>query len=99
MIRQLAQCPYCQNCEVALTDNPEVILNPDAKPPRPCPHLIWVEGRYSQWELSPIPGRKTRIPRMIGSTEFEWQHPSLMAREDASDLRKFLKELVGANPG
>jgi hypothetical protein len=98
MIRQLTQCPYCQGCEVALTDSPEVVFNPGSPPSSPCPHLIWVEGRYSQWELSPLPDRKTRIPRMIGSTEFEWQHPSLAAREDVQELRAFLKDLVGAEP-
>lgn len=92
MIRQLAQCPYCQGCEVALTDSPEVTFNPGANP-SPCPHLIWVDGRYSQWELSPLAGRKTKIPRMIGSTEFEWLHPSLAEREDLQELRTFLRDL------
>jgi hypothetical protein len=99
MIRQLAQCPYCQNCEIALTDNLEVVFNPDQNPGQPCPHLIWTEGRYSQWESNPLPGRKTKIARMIGSTEFEWQHPSLAAQEDAGALWAYLKELVGTDAG
>ena len=85
MIRQLAQCPYCQHCEVALTDNFDLVFNPDAKPSRPCPHLIRVEGRYSQWGLNPLPGRKTKIARMVGSNEFAWQHPDLTAREDVDN--------------
>jgi hypothetical protein len=33
---------------------------------------------------------------MIGSTEFEWQHPLLANHEDAARLRIYLKDLVGA---
>ena len=99
MIRQLAQCPYCQSCEVALTDSFDVILNPDANPPQPCPHLIWVEGRYSQWGVSPLAGRKTKIARMIGSNEFGWQQPSLAVRDDAEQLQTYLQEMVGAGGG
>ncbi len=99
MIRQLAQCPYCQSCEVALTDSFEVVLNPDADPPQPCPHLIWIEGRYSQWGVSPLAGRKTKIARMIGSNEFGWQQPALVARDDAEPLQTYLKEMVGAGGG
>ena len=29
MIRQLAQCPYCKHCELALDDNPQLVFNPD----------------------------------------------------------------------
>lgn len=94
MIRPLAQCPYCRDGELALTDNLQLIFNPDKNGSPPCPHLVWVDGRYSQWELSPLPGRKTRMARMIGSTEFEWLHPSLAAREDLAALRGFLKELA-----
>lgn len=96
MIRQMAQCAYCQDCEVALTDDLEVVFNPDAQLRQPCRHLIYAEGRYSQFGLSPLPGRKTKLARVIGSTEFEWQHPSLIDQEDASLLRTFLKDLVAA---
>ena len=99
MMRQLAQCPYCQDCEVALTDSLDVVFNPDGDPPQPCPHLIWVEGRYSQWGLNPLPGRKTKIARMIGSTEFAWLAPGLVEREDAQQLRAYLKELLDAGGG
>jgi hypothetical protein len=81
-----------------LTDNPEVAFNPDGDA-QPCPHLVWVDGRYSQWVLSPLPGRKTRIPRMIGSTEFEWLHPDLASAEDVDRLRAFLKDLASSGPG
>jgi hypothetical protein len=99
MIRPLAQCPYCQGCEVALSDSFDVVLNPDADPPQPCPHLIWVEGRYTQWGLSPLPGRKTKIARMVGSNEFAWQHPGLAARDETGALSAYLKELTGAGGG
>jgi hypothetical protein len=99
MIRQLAQCPYCNHCEVALNDNPEIVFNPDGGPPGPCPHLVWVDGGYSQWELSTLPGRKTRIPRMVGLTEFEWLHPGLEGAEDADRLRAYLKDLVTSGAG
>jgi hypothetical protein len=36
---------------------------------------------------------------MVGSTEFEWQHPALAARDDAEQLRAYLKELAGAGAG
>lgn len=99
MIRKLADCPYCQKCEVALTDNLAVAFNPEQAPPLPCPHLIWIEGRYSQWERSPLPGRKTKIARIVGSTEFEWQHPGLVVGDDAHAIQAYLKELVTAGGG
>ena len=64
MIRNLAQCPYCGDCEIALDDHPSLVFNP-AGSSSPCGHLAWVEGRYSQWDLSP-----QGINRAIGSTEF-----------------------------
>jgi hypothetical protein len=98
MIRQLTQCPYCQGCEIALTESLEVVFNPEGAG-QPCPHLVLVEGRYSQWGLSPLPGRKTQIARMIGSNDFSWVHPSLESREDAQDLYAFLRELATTGPG
>lgn len=95
MIKQLAQCPYCEKCEIALSDNLQLVCNPEMSR-LPCVHLVWAEGRYSQWERRPIDGRKTKMPHMIGSTEFEWQHPLLAAHEDAAELRAFLKERVAA---
>ena len=98
MIRQLAQCPYCQGCEVALTDSPELVFNPGGTG-GPCPHLVWLEGRYSQWELTILPGRKTRLPRLIGSTELGWAHPALGEGEEGERAWTFLRELAGAGTG
>jgi hypothetical protein len=94
IIRQLAQCPYCQGCEVALTDSPDIVFNPDAKAHQPCPHLVLVEGRYSQYTRSSLPGRQTKIARMIGSTEFEWLHAGLAAGNEANQVRSALRELT-----
>jgi hypothetical protein len=91
MIRQLADCPYCGGCEIALTDNPDVAINPD-KAGGPCPHLVWVAGRYSQYQLSPIAGRRTKVARMIGSTEFEWVHPDLTADDADPRLSAHLRQ-------
>src|SRR6516225_4435557 len=89
MIRQLAQCPYCQKCEVALDDHPRIVFNPDAAGDAPCDHLVWVDGRYSQWELS-----KLGVSRVIGSTEFRWDHPDFGAVDGEHTLTSFLKELA-----
>jgi hypothetical protein len=99
MIRQLAQCPYCHACEIALTDSLDVTINPEGAAGQPCPHLICVEGRYSEWGLSALIGRKTKLARIIGSNEFEWQHPNLAAGDDAQQMRLYLKELAGSGMG
>lgn len=52
MIRKLAQCPFCQSCEVALADSLDVTFNPDNPVQEACPHLVWVDGRYSEWETN-----------------------------------------------
>ncbi|MBI1915505.1 MAG: hypothetical protein HYS12_12335 [Planctomycetes bacterium] len=93
MIRNLAGCPYCGACEVALDENPLVTFNPGGDE-LPCPHLAWVEGRYSQWELSP-----QGINRAIGSTEFRWEPPGAGAAERTEALLPYLKELVHQGPG
>jgi hypothetical protein len=94
MIRQLAQCPYCNRCEVALDDHPEVVFNPDTPEQSPCPHLAWVDGRYSQWERTAHGAN-----RVIGSTEFRWDHPALAAVESQDGLPDYLRELVNAGKG
>lgn len=99
MIRQLAQCPYCQGCEIALSDSFDVIFNPGSPQPQACSHLVYVDGRYSQFELDPLPGRKTKMARMIGSTEFSWVHPSLASMANAQRIQAYLKELIEAEPG
>jgi len=98
MTRQLAQCPYCQTCEINLSDNLDVAFQSDSGA-QPCPHLISVEARYSEWGLNTLPGRKTKIARIIGSNEVEWQHPSLAAWDDPHQLRAYLKELISAGKG
>jgi hypothetical protein len=100
MSRQLAQCPYCGNCDITLSDDLDVTFtSPEGPAGGPCLHLIWVEGRYSQWGLNTLPGRKTKIARMVGSNEFEWQHPGLAAAIDPEQQRAYLKELARAGSG
>ncbi len=89
MIRQLAQCPYCSKCEIALDDRPEVVFNPGGGPPGPCPHLVWLDGRYSQFEMS-----AHGTNRLIGSTEFRWDHPQFPLIDDRNPLTDYLRELV-----
>jgi hypothetical protein len=96
MSRQLAECPYCGSCEITLNDSLDVTFHSAGGSSEPCPHLVWVEGRYSQWGLNALPGRKTKIARMVGSNEFEWQHPGLTAAEDPEQQRAYLKELARA---
>lgn len=92
MIRQLAQCPYCKSTEIALDDAPELLINPDSAEHEPCVHLIWVDGRYSQWEPRPHgPGH------MIGSTEFRWDHSEFAMIDEYEDWIKYFLEL--ANQG
>ena len=89
MIRQLGQCPYCQRCEIALDDHPEVTFNPETGNAAPCEHLVWVDGRYAQWEPGPH-----GVNRMIGSTEFRWDHPGWTAVDPEGILTDFVRELV-----
>lgn len=91
MIRQLAQCGYCQKCEIALDDAPEIVFNPGMANSGPCPHLIWVDGRYSQWELG-----AHGVPRQIGSIEFRWEHPEFSALEPAHTYVDYIRELVSS---
>ncbi len=93
MIRNLARCPHCGNCEVALDDASSVVFNPDS-PSRPCPHLAWVDGRYSQFEPSP-----QGVPHLIGSSEFRWNPPDPGTEETVAGLLPFLKELANQGQG
>jgi hypothetical protein len=99
MSRQLAQCPYCGGCDITLNDSLDVTFESAGGAAEPCPHLVWVQGRYSQWGLNVLPGRKTKIARILGSNEFEWQHPGLAAWEDPEQLRAYLQELTRAGSG
>lgn len=91
MIGNLARCPYCGTCEVALDDTPAVVFNPGGDP-RPCAHLAWIDGRYAQWEVSP-----QGIDHLIGSTEFRWNPPEPGTADRVEELLPYLKEL--ANQG
>jgi hypothetical protein len=93
MIRNLAQCPYCGGCEIALDEAPSVALDPDGAA-QPCSHLAWVDGRYAQWDRSP-----QGVNRVIGSTEFRWDPPEPGAAERTDALLPYLKELVNQGPG
>src|SRR5262249_16769701 len=94
MNRQLSQCPYCQRCETALDDEPRIVFNPDAANKAPCAHLVWVDGRYSQWERT-----RYGTNRVIGSTEFRWDHPELAATDDNAPLTDYLRDLANAGQG
>lgn len=72
MNRQLAQCPYCQECAISLNDSFRVVINLDTPDQAPCEHLIWANGGCSQWE--PMIYGTSRI---IGSTAIHWRHPEL----------------------
>jgi hypothetical protein len=79
---------------VALDDTPEVVFNPETGNPVPCPHLIWVNGRYSQWELGHY-----GVPRQIGSIEFQWEHPQLSALEPSDQFAEYMRELANSGNG
>jgi hypothetical protein len=93
MIRQLARCPYCGTCEIALDDSPSLVFDPDGSA-EPCPHLAWVEGRFSEWEHT-----EHGTNRIIGSGEFRWDPPTRGAAERTADLLPYLKELLESGPG
>jgi hypothetical protein len=93
MIRNLAQCPYCGKCEVVLDETPALVFNPDGTP-GPCPHLAWVDGRYSQWDQS-----AHGTDHVIGSTEFRWNPPEPGVADRAEGLLPYLRELVNQKPG
>jgi hypothetical protein len=88
MIRQLARCPFCGGCEIALDDHFGLVFNPDA-PASPCPHLAWIDGRFAEWELNAHGGNT-----LVGSTEFRWDPPEPGAAERTEELLAYLKELI-----
>ena len=87
MIRNLAQCPHCGKCEIALSDARTLLFNPDGDG-MPCAHLAWLDGRYCERDNASERGR------VIGSVEFRWspQGPETEERDEA--LFPFLKELA-----
>jgi hypothetical protein len=94
MIRRLAQCPYCHDCEIALDDHPQLVFNPQSERQAPCPHLAWVDGRYSQWEHTPH-----GADREIGSLEFRWDPAEPGAAGRTERLLPYLRELLRQGPG
>ena len=60
----------------------------------PCEHLAWVDGRYTQWERT-----ERGADRVIGSTEFRWDHPASGGEEGTRDLMPYLQELRETGPG
>src|SRR5437016_11666825 len=91
MNRRLAQCPYCNQCEIALDDHPALVFNPDSDSHSPCAHLAWVDGRYSQWEHTP-----QGLNHVIGSVEFRWDPSVPGAEERTNQLLPYLHELLEA---
>jgi hypothetical protein len=91
MIRQLAQCPYCRQCEIAVDETPDLVFNPGSDQPTPCPHLIWLDGPYSWWDLGAL-----GVPRQIGSIDLHWEHPAFTALEPAKLFADYLHELVSS---
>lgn len=87
-IRQLAQCPYCAECEAALDANMALVFNPDGSSHEPCEHVVWIEGRYSEW------AQQQGVDRLIGSTEFRWLHPALDDVQDDEDMNAYIQELA-----
>ncbi len=92
MIRQLAQCPYCNSCEIGLNDHPDLVFNPESDRQAPCPHLAWVDGRYSQWDRTP------HGSRVIGSTELRWAPDEAGPEERTQQLLPYLHELLEVGP-
>ncbi len=89
MIRHLAQCSYCQACEIALDDKQDLAFNPGTGPALPCAHLVRTNGRYVAWDTGP-----TGVPHVSWSMEFRWDHPNLAAADFEGHLRDYLTELA-----
>jgi hypothetical protein len=90
MIRRLAQCPFCKNCKLALDDHPQLVFEPSGAP---CPHVAWVDGRYSQWERTPH-----GTDRVIGSTEFRYALPAAGDYDRQQEHLPYLQELTQQGP-
>ena len=88
MIRKLAQCPFCNACEITLDDQPSLVFNPDG-PPKPCPHLAWVEVRFAEFVVN-----EHGANHMIGSKDMTWAPDFPMEEELAHEIHAFLNELV-----
>ncbi len=86
MIRRLAACPFCKSCEVALDDHPQLVFEPGGAA---CPHVAWVDGRYSQWERT-----SHGTDRVMGSTEFRYAPPAAGDYDRQQELLPYLQELA-----
>lgn len=94
MSKQLARCPYCDECSISLNDRFEIVFNPDNGDQAPCEHLIWAAGECSQWE--PIVYSTSRI---IGTTVIHWNHPGLSTIGPCNSFVPYLVMLVQSGPG
>jgi hypothetical protein len=93
MIRQLAQCPYCRRCEIALDDNPQIVFNPDEREHEPCPHLALVDCSYEERERD-----RQGVERVIGSTELRWSPDLPESDKGVQQFEPYLHELLEAGP-
>lgn len=76
MIRSIARCPYCRECEIAIDDDPPaVIFDPDRPRGLPCPHLASISVQL-------IVTTKSGLKRQVKRRSREW----FWIRE--KDLRK-----------
>src|SRR5204863_10221226 len=94
MNRQLAHCPYCDDCVISLNDSFEVVFNPDTPGHAPCEHLIWAHGGCSQWQ--PIIFGPARI---VGSTAIHWRHPDLDASGSSESWAPYMDMVVRRETG
>lgn len=78
----LTNCPYCKSCEVGL-DELQLIFNPESETQAPCEHLVWLDGRYSDWGIS-----RHGVDHVIASSELHWEHPILSETEIDSDIAR-----------
>ncbi len=92
MIRSMARCPYCHQCEVAYDwHTEEVVFNPDGVRQEPCEHLAYLNGAFCQWEL--LPNGNTRV----GLSSFFWHHAGF-AGTDIQQVFRGVMEVVAATP-
>ncbi len=92
MIRNLARCPYCGGCEIALDEKPDLVFNPD-KPAGPCPHLAWIELRFAEFTLN-----EHGANHMIGSNELTWAPDFPLEEKLADEVHAFLHEFLVNGP-
>jgi len=82
----MTECPFCKRCDLVLDNHPQLVFEPGGDP---CPHVAWVDGRYSQWERTPL-----GTDRVIGSTEFRYAPPAAGDDDRQQDLLSYLQELA-----